>query len=155
MTLLDWLQALGIIVSIIAFIYSREARQRALDLKEDLTEIEKEREEDRVERRDSARIVPELRRLERTKYQLTIVNEGEAPATGIEILADDEPIGEFFRYQDFSPVEDHVFERLDPANRIIFRAQTNNDSPLPKKIHGRYEDDTGGGQFQTYISSRA
>jgi hypothetical protein len=155
MTLLDWLQALGVVVSIIAFIYSREAKQRSLALREEITDIEKQREEDRLAEERSAQIVAELRRLQSTKYRLEITNEGEAPARSVEVLADDKPIGEFFRYQDYTRVEDHIFERLDPANKIVLRAETNRDSPLPSKVHGRFEDDAGGGRFQHYVSSRS
>ena len=126
--LIDLFQILGVVVSIIAFIYAHEARQKSLETEAELAEIEKQREKDRVVKRDSAYLVPRLTRVEGGKYIFEIVNEGEAAARNVEVLADGAPIGNFFYYQDLSSVEEGFFERISPRNRL---STSSRDGPGP------------------------
>lgn len=143
---------LALVVSGIA-IWRAEASQRRADrFQTRLVVIEEAREDDRVIEKQRAQLVGRLIR-DRVdgslSERLAIEDRGSAQAREIQILLDGVPLPE---HEAFLFKDDPVHSKLGPHTPYEYRLGTHMGMEDPKRLTIIWEDDAGGGKFDSPVS---
>lgn len=147
------------LVSVYALVCSRRANRRSARLQEEYNAIEKAREDDRVEERDSAYLTAKIAtrealqnngvRIERDN--LIIENSGKGEARNIKVLVNGKSVFKCAWCLENSVIDDGVIEVIGAgANRSFLISIGDNTPPAerpPFKVHLEWDDQTAKGEI--------